>query len=209
MSENNMWSNFTGISDYQLDELVRELQLRFPNSGQVMLMGHLRSRGVIVPRHHLRDSIVRIDPLSSQLRWRDAVQRRTYSVPHANSLWHIDGHHKLIRWKFVVHGGIDGFSRLIVYLSCSTNNKSSTVLSLFLEAVQTYGIPSRVRSDKGGENIQVCHFMISFNLEACTDRNSHIATHNQRIERLWRDVYLCVCSTYHNLFYGHRCIRRG
>ena len=146
ISENNMLSNFTDISDYQLDELVQELQLRFPNSGQVILMGHLRSRGVIVPRHRLRDSIVRIDPLSSQLRWRDALQRRTYSVPHANSLWHIDGHHSLVRWRFVVHGGIDGFSHLIVYLSCSTNNKSSTVLSLLLEAVQTYG------RRKGGEN---------------------------------------------------------
>ena len=26
--------------------------------------------------------------------------------------------------------------------------------------------------------------------------------HNQRIERLWRDVYRCVCSTYHELFYS-------
>ena len=50
----NMWSNFTDISDYRLDELVKELQLSFPNCGQVMLMGHLRSRGVIVPRRRLR-----------------------------------------------------------------------------------------------------------------------------------------------------------
>ncbi len=27
------------------------------------------------------------------------------------------------------------------------------------------------------------------------------STHNQRIERLWRDVYRCVISVYHQLFY--------
>ena len=28
------------------------------------------------------------------------------------SLWHIDGYHKLIRCKIVIHGGIDGYSRM-------------------------------------------------------------------------------------------------
>ena len=29
-----------------------------------------------------------------------------------------DGQHKLVRWGFVTHGGIDGYSRLVVYLHC-------------------------------------------------------------------------------------------
>ncbi len=61
-----------------------------------------------------------------------------------------DGHHKLIRWRFVTHGAIDGYSRLVVYLKCSTNNMAGTVHDLFLGAVQQYGLPSRVRTDQGG-----------------------------------------------------------
>ena len=130
------------------------------------------------------------------------MSRRTYSVKKSNSLWHIDGHHSLIRWRVIVHGGIDGYSRLIVYLSCSTNNRALIVYSLFRKATGEYGVPSRVRSDKGGGNILVCQFMVSY--RGC-GRGSHIAgssVHNQRIERLWRDVYRCVCSTYHELFYS-------
>ncbi|EPT00177.1 hypothetical protein FOMPIDRAFT_1123102, partial [Fomitopsis schrenkii] len=42
------------------------------------------------------------------LRRHKTVKRRVYHVPRPNHLWHIDGHHKLIRWGIVVHGGIDG-----------------------------------------------------------------------------------------------------
>jgi len=45
----------------------------------------------------------------------------------------LDGHHKLIRWRFVTHGGIDGYNRMIVFLKCSTNNQAVTVYQLFRE----------------------------------------------------------------------------
>ena len=60
----------------------------------------------------------------------------------------------------MTHCGIDGYSRMVVYLKCSSNNLSSTVYSLFLKAVNHYDLPSRVRSDQGRENYRVAQHMI-------------------------------------------------
>jgi len=49
------------------------------------------------------------------------------------------------RWRFVIHGGVDGYSRLIVYMTVSDNNRAATVLRLFKEAVAQWGLPYRVR----------------------------------------------------------------
>ena len=192
---------FSDISDSELDTVISQIQRANPNCGQQLLCGYLRDRGIYVQRHRLRGSVARTDPVRTAFRWQQVISRRSYNVEKSNSLWHIDGHHSLIRWRFVVHGGIDGFSRVIVYLSCSTNNEAKTVYHLFKKVVYEYGCPSRVRSDKGGENVMVCRYMVA---TRGTGRASHIAgssVHNQRIERLWRDVYRCVCSTYHDLFY--------
>ena len=75
------------------------------------------------------------------------------------------------------------------------------VLGIFVTATNEYCVPSRVRSDKGGENNGACEYMLR---ARGTGRHSHIAgksTHNQRIERLWRDVFRCVTSTFYTLFY--------
>lgn len=82
-----------------------------------------------------------------------------YKAP--NSLWHIDSNDKLIAWRFVFHGCTDGYSRTIIYLKCSTNNLSAATLCYFQEGVVHYGMPSRVRGDRGVENYDVARFMIS------------------------------------------------
>lgn len=203
LKENNIViEKFTDISDRDLEELIASFQVENPQSGESLIQGHLLSIGVRVQRKRVREALQRLDPIRRRIRWHEVIGRRVYNVPGPNSLWHIDGHHSLIRWRFVVHGGIDGFSRCITFLHCSTNNSAVTVLKLFEEAVRVFNIPSRVRSDKGGENIHVCRYMIMYR---GAGRGSHIAgssVHNQRIERLWRDVFRCVCTTYHTLFYS-------
>ena len=85
------------------------------------------------------------------------------------------------RCRLVLHGGIDGYSRL-VYLHCSTDNRASTVLEL-LRATFKFGFPSHVRSDKGSENKLVALHVLS---QVGTNGNSMLtgrSVHNQRIER--------------------------
>ena len=97
---------------------------------------------------------------------------------------------------------MDGYSRIPVYLYCSNNNRANTVLKLFREAIAKYGLPSRIRIDKGGENVDVSMYLLDHPLRGpnrCTvivDKS----VHNQIIERLWRDVYEGVASFYHSLF---------
>ena len=97
--------------------------------------------------------------------------------------------------------GIDGYSRCIVYLRCSTNNRASTVCSLFSEACQIWGMPSRVRGDHGGENVLVADMMTEHH---GLNRASFItgpSVRNQRIERLWRDVHRLIVNHFSNLFH--------
>ena len=112
-----------------------------------------------------------------------------------------DGHHKLIRWRLVTHGGIDGYTRLIVFLECSANNKAETVLRLFEKATKQYGIPSRIRTDHGGENVLIALYMLRVRGHGRRSVITGCSTHNQRIERLWRDMHRSVNIVYYRLFY--------
>ncbi|KAF7645265.1 hypothetical protein LDENG_00207310, partial [Lucifuga dentata] len=75
-----------------------------------------------------------------------------YSCP--NFIWHIDGNHKLIRWKLVVHGAMDGYSMMLTFCHCSNNNHTA-VKEIFSTAVCQFGRPLHIRTDHGGENIQI------------------------------------------------------
>jgi len=59
----------------------------------------------------------------------------------------------------VIHGFIDGYSRLITGLCASNNNLAQTVLDVFLAAASVYGVPSRLRGDHGTENLRVAAWM--------------------------------------------------
>ena len=72
------------------------------NWGYVMIAGYLASKGYKIQRYRIRESVLRLDPDGVEERKRCALHRRVYSVPCPNALWHIDGHHKLIRYSCTV-----------------------------------------------------------------------------------------------------------
>lgn len=100
----------------------------------------------------------------------------------------------------MIHGCKDGFSRTVVFLQCNTDNRAATVLQLFERAVAEYGLPLRIRCDYGSENFEVARAMLE---RRGTGQGSVItgrSVHNQRIERLWRDVYITCLQSFRALF---------
>ncbi|KAE8217299.1 hypothetical protein CF319_g8584 [Tilletia indica] len=193
--------NDRDLSDEELSNILTQLRtMHSEDVGERGTWGALRSQGLRVSRARLRRVVQAMDSFTQNPRWARHLKRRQYYVPFINSLWHIDGHHKLIKWKIVVHGAIDGKSRLVTFLHASSNNRANTVASLFLGAVQARGWPSRVRGDHGGENMGVLKLMEEFRGHG---RGSFIqgpSTRNQRIERLWVDVQKWTTKKYRAWF---------
>lgn len=113
---------------------------------------------------------------------------------------HIDTNHKLNPWGFVFHGGVDGYSRCITYLRCCTDNRASTALQLFQNAVDLFGLPHHVRGDAGSENIDVARFMIENRGANRVSFMVGCSVHNQRIERLWAELNRVVSAYFKDLF---------
>ena len=195
--------NHTAIPDAELDEIVHALCSVFPRSGEKLIDGRLRGQGIHVQRARVRESLRRVDPVGVHMRMKRVLHRRKYQVVSPNALWHIDGYHKLIRWHIVIHGGIDGYSRLVTFLHASANNRAETVLSVFMNAINEFGLPSRIRTDKGGENVLIAQYMLG-HPDRGPGRGSIIAgrsTHNQRIEQFWRDLFSGCISFFYYFFY--------
>ncbi|XP_038164168.1 uncharacterized protein LOC119798675 isoform X2 [Cyprinodon tularosa] len=194
---------YTTMSDDDLDQCVRDIKSRQPHSGYRMVKALLQARGLRVQYDRVRASMHRVDTIgmASRMVQLGCIARRTYSVPGPQSLMHIDTNHKLIRYNIVIFGGIDGFSRKIMYLGTAPNNRASTTLAFFQGSVEEFGFPLRVRADQGVENVDVARLMFMIR---GTGRSSFISgksVHNQRIERLWRDLWTAVTCIYYDVLH--------
>lgn len=83
----------SNISDDALDEITTQIVDIFPNFGRRMIDGHLKHLGHHVPRSRVQASYSRVHGAPASSFGPRRIQRRVYSVPGPNSLWHHDGQH--------------------------------------------------------------------------------------------------------------------
>ncbi|KAJ6526004.1 hypothetical protein B0H19DRAFT_581814 [Mycena capillaripes] len=78
----------------QLDLEIADILRLFPHFGRSMMDGALRARGLRVPQDRVEASYLRVHGAPPQMFGdRRLIERKKYSVPGVNSLWHHDGHH--------------------------------------------------------------------------------------------------------------------
>ncbi len=65
----------------------------------------------------------------------------------------------MIRYKLVIHAFVDGYSRFVLGIRVSNNNRADTVEELFIDITEVFGYPSRCRGDYGTENLFVAKAM--------------------------------------------------
>lgn len=89
-------TSYTGplsdITEADLDAIVRMLQHHYSRAGITMLDGLLCALGYHIPWSHIRESLLRIDPVQRVFEY-IRICHQVYSVPGPNSLWHHDGQH--------------------------------------------------------------------------------------------------------------------
>ena len=120
MKHHSIERRYSSLSNAALDGLITQFKERRPESGVRYILGFLRRQGVHVQHRHVIQSLRRVNHVGQVLCNRQVKCRHQYQVKRPNALWHIDGHHKLIRWRIVIHGVIDGFCRMaciIMYMN--------------------------------------------------------------------------------------------
>ena len=169
----------------QIDLQAVKLRIQQKLEGSGCMVGYrsmwhtLRLEGYVVPRSVVQIMLKEIDPEGCRERQAKRLKKKIFSVPGPN----LDGYDKFKPYGFATHGGIDGWSRKVLWIKVlRTNNDPDVITTLFVDAVKNLGgSPQKLRSDCRTENgiaaAAQCYFR--------NDCSAHIygtSPNNQRIE---------------------------
>jgi len=171
--------------------------------GYRRLTYHLRSHSQIwAARDEVYDSLKEVDAEGLEERRAGRLKRRIFHADGPNQVWSLDGHDKLKRWGFAIHGCIDVYSRYIVWMRVGrSNNDARYVLSYYLDSLRqttvdengeerhgtrscclaySYSftvvvIPEKIRSDRGTETTDLYGYHLAL----------HALSGNLRPEDSW------------------------
>ncbi|KAK2554102.1 hypothetical protein P5673_024448 [Acropora cervicornis] len=100
-------------------------------------------------------------------RWINHSELQEYKTEGPNHLWHIDEYDKLKPFGFCIHGGIDGYSRRIMWLEVGPSNNDPFIVAQYcIDCVrQIGGTPRLIRPDNGTENVNIAAVQRFFQCE--------------------------------------------
>ena len=153
--------------------------------GYRWMHGVCTQAGFTISKEHVRLLLTILDSRGVAIRASRRLRRREYNAQGPNNLWHFDGYDKLKPYGLCIHGCIDGFSRMIIWLRVSyTNNDPKVVAGYFIESVERLGgVPKKLRCDRGTEN-SIVEILYKFLYDAGIFMYGR-STANQRIESWW------------------------
>jgi hypothetical protein len=145
---------YSTLSEQEVQNLVAEVKKKHPNAGEVMLQGHLQSKGITLQRHKIRTAIHVVDPDGVEARKRPTIKRRVYSVPYPNYLWHIDTVQTMASRRINVSSA-DLADSLLEFINDDTND-------IFIDESKTFSTLIHVDEDNyfwNGELSQLKSFV--------------------------------------------------
>ena len=187
---------------------------------------HFRSKcRIFVSPVSIWTALRTVDPIGLKWRHRRRLNRRVFHCKGPNAVWSCDGYDKLSRWGFAIHGGIDVFSRNLVWLRVAhSNHDPRVILAYYLDAIDenksNFGgqgftaayvanskaiVPAKVQTDYGTETTELYAAQYTFHelsvngdTEKCYRYSRSV--HNQKIECYWSQLVTHWTSRWQNIF---------
>jgi len=128
----------TRIHTVFLNRIIRRKKRQYAREmGIRRLTYHLRGSRIWVTRREVHESLKVVDAEGLQARKGRKLVRRIFHSRGRDEVWSLDGHDKLKRWGFLIHGCNDVYSRYLIWLRVGlSNNDPRFVLSHYLSAIE-------------------------------------------------------------------------